>query len=107
MDKRGFNRQEAMDYLGVKRRAFETYFRPYLPEMRLGTCVVFDRIDLDRVLEEHKTRNGRPAEKGDFTWADNKPVSIKTHQASGVSIRSTKALDFATVSSALKKRKAG
>ena len=107
MDKRGFNSQEAMRYLGIKRRAFEKHFRPFLAEMRLGTCVVYDRIDLDRVLEEYKQRNGRPAEKGVSAWAELKPASTKILKGSGVSIRSTKALDFATVSSALKKQSPG
>ena len=107
MDKRGYNCQEALAYLGVKRRAFETYFRPYLTPVRLGTSVVFDRIDLDRVLDDHKQRNGRPIEKGEMTWAEHKPASIKTRKDSGALIRSTKAPDFATVASALKRRKAG
>jgi hypothetical protein len=59
--------------------------------------VVFDRIDLDRLLEEHKSRNGRPVEKGVHTWAEHKPASTKISKASGGLIRSTKALDFATV----------
>jgi predicted DNA-binding transcriptional regulator AlpA len=107
MDKRGFNCQEALQYLGIKRRAFDKYFRPALNPIRLGTSVVFDRIDLDRLLEEHKSRNGRPVEKGVHTWAEHNPASIKISKASGGLIRSTKALDFATVSSDLKKRNPG
>ena len=48
MDKRGFNSQEALLYLGIKRRAFDKHFRPHVAAMRLGTSVIFDRIDLDR-----------------------------------------------------------
>ena len=107
MDKRGFNCQEALHYLGIKRRAFDKYFRPLLSPIRLGTAVVFDRIDLDRVLEEHKSRNGRPVEKGVDSWAEHNPASIKTSKASGGLIRSTKALDFVSALSAVKKRKAG
>jgi len=29
MSKRGYNCQEAIAYLGIKRRAFEKHFRPY------------------------------------------------------------------------------
>ena len=107
MDKRGFNCQEALHYLGIKRRAFDKYFRPLLSPIRLGTAVVFDRIDLDRVLEEHKSRNGRPVEKGVDSWAEHNPASIKTSKASGGLIRSSKAPDFATVSNALKKLSPG
>ena len=107
MDKRGYNFRETLAYLGVKRRAFDKHFRPYLTPMRLGTCLVFDRFDLDRVLEDHKHRNGRPVLKGDQTWADHKTASTGTSKASGGLIRSIAALDFATVSQRLKKRKTG
>ena len=83
MNKRGYNCHEAMAYLGVKRRAFEKYFRPYLTALRLGTSVVFDRVDLDRLLEEHKSRNGRPTEKGVTLWADHKAASTVTSRATG------------------------
>ena len=107
MDKRGFNCQEALHYLGIKRRAFEKHFRPLLNPIRLGTSVVFDRIDLDRVLEEHKSRNGRPVEKGVYSWAEHNPASIRIRKDSGVLIRSSKALDFETVLNDLKKRNPG
>lgn len=107
MDKRGFNCQEALHYLGIKRHAFEKYFRPLLSPIRLGTSVVFDRIDLDRVLDEHKSRNGRPVEKGVSTWADHNPASSKTSKVSGGLIRSSRETDFASVLNALKKRNPG
>ena len=107
MDKRGYNCQDAAQYLGIKRRAFEKHFRPYLTGTPFGTSVIYDRIDLDRILEEHKQRNGRPMENGGITWAKLKLASTRTSRDSGVSIGYTKALDFATVSSRLKKQKAG
>jgi hypothetical protein len=108
MDKRGYNCQEAMLYLGIKRRAFEMHFRPHLKGIRLGTAVVFDRFDLDRVLEEHKTRNGRPVQKGGNEWADHKAAFTATRKVTGVSTRSTRALDFAGVSARiLEKRRTG
>jgi len=96
VDKRGFNCQQAMAYLGVRRRAFEMHFRPYLTAVRLGTSVVFDRVDLDRVLDEHKSRNGRPCEKGDKSWADHRTVSTVTSKVTGGSTKSISELDFAS-----------
>jgi hypothetical protein len=107
MNKRGYNCQEAAHYLGIKRRAFEKHFRPLLTGAPIGTSLVFDRFDLDRVLEEYLQRNGRPVEKGGITWAELKLASTRTSKDSGVSIGYTKALDFATVSSRLNNRKAG
>ena len=37
--KRGYNCQEAAHYLGIKRRAFEKYFRPLLTGTRIGTSI--------------------------------------------------------------------
>ena len=108
MDKRGYNCREAIAYLGIKRRAFEIHFRPYLKGIRLGTAVVFDRFDLDRVLEEHKDRNGRPIEKGGNKWADHKAASTVIEKVTGGLIRSTVALDFVGVSDKiLRKLKTG
>ena len=108
MDKRGFNCQEALAYLGVKRRAFDLHFRPYLTAVRMGTAMVFDRVNLDRVLDEHKHRNGWPCEEGDKSWADHKTVSTVTSKVTGGSTRSIAERDFASVSARiLKKGKAG
>ena len=75
MDKRGYNCQEAAHYVGIKRRAFEKHFRPLVAGTRIGTSLIFDRFDLDRILEEHINRNGRPMEKGGITWAKLKHAS--------------------------------
>ena len=107
--KRGFNSQEAMAYLGVRRKAFEKHFKPHLNGTRFGTAIVYDRVDLDRVLEEHKARNGRPVEKGEKSWADRmSPVSTGGKTAAGLSTRCTVVTDFlAAASKAMAKRKAG
>ncbi len=52
--KRGFTRQEAMEYVGVKRRTWDTLWEPRLVGMPQGVCVIFDRQDLDRVFDEFK-----------------------------------------------------
>ena len=54
--KRGFNSQEAMAYLGVRRKAFEKHFKPYLNGTRFGTAIVYDRVDLDAWLDQYKQR---------------------------------------------------
>jgi hypothetical protein len=107
MDKRGYNCQEAAHYLGIKRRAFEKHFRPLIAGFRIGTALIFDRFDLDLLLEQHIQRNGRPVVRGGNTWAELKQASTRTSKTSGVSIGYTKALDCATVSNRLRKRKAG
>lgn len=50
-ERRGLNRQQAAEYLGVKTTYFDKMIRPRLIEMRMGTSTVFDRHDLDAVFE--------------------------------------------------------
>ena len=105
--KRGFNSQEAMAYLGVKRKAFEKYFRPYLLPIKFGTSMVFDLIDLDRVMDDYKIGNERLILKGEVIWAENKVASTKTTKIDGALIKSTTANDFESALVLLKKHKTG
>ena len=59
--KRGLNSAEAMEYLGMRRRTFESTVRPHLPALRLGTSLVFDVQDLDRIFDEMKQQSDAPA----------------------------------------------
>lgn len=65
MDKRGFTYAEARGYLGLKRRAFDRYIRPRLPPPTpCGTCLVFERADLDRAWEQYRaSHKARPDRK--------------------------------------------
>ena len=116
--KRGLNHQEAMAYVGVKRRTFDEVWRPQLVAMRQGACVVFDRKDLDQLFDKFKQdsavrpddaandaaalahnvpRNGRPViKKGVITWAKTQGVSTPTKTGSGRSTGPSGALDFAS-----------
>jgi hypothetical protein len=61
MDKRGFTYAEARGYLGLKRRAFDRYIRPRLPPPTpCGTCLVFERADLDRAWEQYRASRSLP-----------------------------------------------
>jgi hypothetical protein len=105
-DKRGFNRQEAIGYLGVKGRFFDERIRPNLSGIRMGTGVIFDRVDLDRVFEEYKAcGDGQPTEKGGSTWAENSPASTGTAMATGGSTRSSAAADFRRLSAQIMRKR--
>ena len=107
-NKRGFNAQEAMKYLGVKRKAFDKYFRPFLKPLPFGTSLIFDRLDLDKILDDYKLGNERLiTEKGETKWAENKVASTKTTKIDGASIKSTVGQDFESVSKRLKRLKTG
>lgn len=106
-NKRGYNAQESMAYLGIKRKAFDKFFRPYLIPVKFGTSIVFDVIDLDAVMDDYKRGNERLISKGEIQWAENKVASTKTTEIDGVLIKSIKALDFESVLTTLKKQKIG
>jgi hypothetical protein len=65
MEKRGYTYAEAMNYLGLRRKAFEKHIRPRLPPPTpCGTSRVFERTDLDRAWEEYcKTRRAASGAK--------------------------------------------
>jgi hypothetical protein len=107
VNKRGYNLNEAMFYLGVKRKAFDKYYRPYLNEKKFGTSIVFDVVDLDAVMDNHMSGNERLIQKGEVKWADNKVASTKTTKTDGALIKSTKALDFESALRSLKKPRIG
>ena len=97
LTKRGLSYAEAINYVGVKRRTFEAKWRPRLVAMNQGTCVIFDREELDRLFEQFKLEsaaegptsksaepntaqnrawNGRPITvKGVQSWAETQGVS--------------------------------
>jgi hypothetical protein len=127
--KRGLSYAEAMAYVGVKRRTFDTTWRPRLSALHQGTSLIFDRQELDRLFDELKipeadsgpvplrcsapthngTRNERPAPmKGVTTWADEYRESTPAARAPGQSTSGTPALDFSGVASRiLRKQRSG
>jgi hypothetical protein len=132
--KRGLTHAEAIEYVGVKRRTFDEDWRPRLVAMRQGSCLIFDKLDLDRLFDEFKQRaagavpaanddahhhagqlpqnggrNGRSMqEKGVSKWAKQHGVSTPVTTERGKSTSGGASLDFASaVSAVLKRRNAG
>lgn len=66
VEKRGYTCAEAMNYLGLKRRAFEKHIRPRLPPPTpCGTTHVFERGDLDRAWDEYRASRCDPQSASD------------------------------------------
>lgn len=59
--KRGLTYAEALAYVGVKRRTFDEAWRPRLIAIRQGSCVIFDKRDLDQLFDEFKARAAEAA----------------------------------------------
>jgi hypothetical protein len=43
-----------MEYVGAKRRTWETVWAPRLVAIKQGVCLIYDRHDLDRVFDQLK-----------------------------------------------------
>ena len=53
-EKRGLTQQQAMAYVGAKRRTWEALWAPRLVAIKQGVCLIYDRHDLDRVFDQLK-----------------------------------------------------
>ncbi len=53
-EKRGLTQQQAMAYVGAKRRTWEAVWAPRLVAIKQGVCLIYDRRDLDRVFDQLK-----------------------------------------------------
>jgi hypothetical protein len=128
--KRGYTYAQAMAYAGVKRRTFDTKWRPRLVAIKQGSSLVYDRADLDRLFDEFKAdaagapqaandpdaqiphngpRNGRPdRNKGVKPWAEQQRGSTPTERTPGKLTNGFCNTDFVSAASqVLAKRKAG
>jgi hypothetical protein len=106
---RGFNRQESIAYLGVKGSFFDKSIRPRLKGMRMGTAMIFDRIELDTIFDEFKLAAGDvgPTTKGVATWPKNSREFLQRKTNVGESTNATKEIDFKDVLNRIKRRKTG
>lgn len=108
-ERRGLNRQDAIDYLGIKGTYFDKEIRPLLRARKMGTSMVFDRLELDSVFEQIMLASGDvgPTEKGLTQWPKEPQASWKQKTDAGESTRATKELDFKGVLKRIKQQKTG
>ena len=100
MTPRGLNIQEAMAYVGVKRRTFDEKWMPRLTTFNNGTSKIIDRLDLDVLFDEFKTE-----QLNETKWPAKQQVYKSKQTEHSSSTKSSEVSDFATAASkALKKR---
>ena len=101
--KRCFNTNEAMDYLGVRRKFFTQRLVPMLEGkgVRAGTSVVYEKVDLDDAWERYKLAAGSErtsSDRGTQIWdVQNKPASTRSRMAATRSMRTASGTAFADV----------
>jgi hypothetical protein len=108
-ERRGLNRQEAISYLGIKGTYFDKKIRPLLRGIKMGTSMIFDRMELDSVFDQIMMVGGDvgPILKGATQWPKEPRESLKQKTVAGESTRPTKELDFRDVLKRIKQRKNG
>jgi len=100
MTPRGLNIQEAMAYVGVKRRTFDEKWMPRLTTFNNGTSKIIDRLDLDVLFDEIKTE-----QLNETKWPAKQREYKSKQTEHSYSTKSSVVSDFATAASkVLKKR---
>jgi hypothetical protein len=106
---RGLNRQQAIFYLGIKGTYFDKAIRPKLHPIKMGTSLIFDRLELDNVFDEIMLDAGDvgPNVEGAQQWPKKPQVSPKQMTADGESTKLSQELDFKAVLQHLRTQKTG
>lgn len=98
--------RDAPRYLGMDRNRFNAEVRPYLTEVPIGKQGIgFDRLELDAWFEDYKSRNGRPARKGEQPWDARQFPASSGGAVSGMSTNASAGGEFAKALEQLKSRK--
>jgi hypothetical protein len=98
--------RDAPLYLGMDRNRFNAEVRPYFTELSIGTQGIgFDRLELDAWFEDYKSRNGRPARKGETPWDANKSPASSCGPGSGISTSAPSGGEFARVLAQINSKK--
>jgi hypothetical protein len=106
--KRGLTQQEAMAYVGVKRRTWEANWAPRLTGIHQGVCLIYDRQDLDKLFDAIKAEAAGEQPPKEQDGAKDKRVSTPTKTTPGKLTSGGAVSDFASaVSLVLKRQKAG
>ena len=98
--------RDAPGYLGMDRNRFNAEVRPFLTEVPIGTQGIgFDRLELDAWFEDYKSRNGRPAQKGEHSWDANEYPASFSGPESGTSTNASSGGEFAKALAQLASKK--
>ena len=108
-ERRGFNREDAISYLGVKGTFFDKELRPKLNPKKMGTSLIFDRIELDKLFDAIMLQDGDvgSTSKGVTQWPKESQEFSKPKMDGGGLIRHTKASDFKAALQHIKRQKSG
>lgn len=89
--------RDAHRYVGTDPNRFNAEVRPYVTEVRIGIRgIAFDRLDLDKWVDEYKKWNGRPgkAMKGGKLWGRKSPQVLSREGVFGTSEKRSGVAEF-------------
>jgi hypothetical protein len=98
--------RDAPSYVGMDRNRFNAEVRPNLTEIPIGRQGIgFDRLELDAWVDDYKSRNGRPAWKGDKSWDANEYPVSSCEPGFGTSTSASSGGEFAKALAGLSSKK--
>ena len=98
--------RDAPGYLGMDRNRFNAEVRPCVTEIPIGKQGIgFDRLELDAWVDDYKSRNGRPARKGDKSWDANEYPVSSCEPGFGISTSASSGGEFAKALAGLSSKK--
>jgi hypothetical protein len=88
--------RDAPYFFGMDKNRFNREVRPFLTEIRIGKQGrAFDRLEMEAVAEDYKSRNGRPAAERSKPWDNQRRRVSSSVVGSGTSTRSSEEQEFA------------
>lgn len=84
-------------YCGMDPNRFNAEVRPYLTEVPIGVQgVAFDRVEIDRWIDDYIARNGRPGKgmKGGMSWGRRSRPDLSNVVTRGTSKRESEIREF-------------
>lgn len=93
--------RDAPKYLGMSEPMFNKIVRPYVPVVKIGRAIFYDRLDLDAFVDHYMAANGKPGKLMEETlWQNPHPAFEKKAKYSTL----TKQLPAGNFEKALEKR---
>ncbi|MDO8955213.1 MAG: hypothetical protein Q7V63_10255 [Gammaproteobacteria bacterium] len=95
MEPRLVRMRDAPKYLGMCKNVFNKVVRPYIPNIQVSKQgVAFDRLDLDRWVEQNKRRNRCPINERRALWDENVCQDSSNEEAHGMLIKGSSEEEF-------------
>ena len=107
-ERRGLNREEAIAYLGVKGTFFDKTIRLKLHARKMGTSLIFDKRELDKIFDELILIGGDVGStlKGVTQWPKPQEFLQQKMEGGGLT-KATKAKDFKDALIHIRRQKSG